>query len=255
MRLVASLLVTVAVFLPSAFAPAQPKPADKKDTPRPLLCIPLGVVPGVESKIVIRGQRLDAATEVRFGDVKATVKIVRKGKANVPAMMDAAKIGDTQLEVKVTLPADFAGKEAAFTVVTPAGESAPHKLLVDKTPTITEKEPNNGFKQAQAVKFPQVIEGAISQSQDVDVFRFDGQAGQQVVIEVFAARFGSALDSFLTLYNADGEILASNDDVDGTTDSRIETTLPKAGAYYISLIDANDTGSPVHVYRLVIHPK
>ena len=39
---------------------------------------------------------------------------------------------------------------AAFTVVTPAGESEPHKLLVDKTPTIAEKEPNNGFRQAQA---------------------------------------------------------------------------------------------------------
>ena len=170
-------------------------------------------------------------------------------------MQDAAKVGDTQLEVKVTLPADFAGKEAAFTVVTPVGESAPHKLLVDKTPTIVEKEPNNGFKQAQVVKFPQVIDGAIGQNQDVDVFRFDGQAGQQVVIEVFAARFGSALDSFLTLYNADGQILASNDDMEGTPDSRLEVALPKAGSYYVSVLDAHDSGGPAHVYRLVIRAK
>jgi hypothetical protein len=248
-------LLIALLFLPAALAPAQPKPPEKKDGPRPLVCIPLGVVPGVETKLTIRGQRLDTSTEIRFGDVKATVKIVNKGKANVPNMQDAAKVGDTQIEATVTLPDDFAGKEAAFTVVTPAGESPPHKLLVDKTPTIAEKEPNNGFRQAQPVQIPQVIDGAIGQNQDVDVFRFDGLAGQQVVIEVFAARYGSALDSYLTLYNADGQIIASNDDRDGTTDSRIEATLPKVGAYYVSVIDAHDTGGPAHVYRLVIRAK
>ena len=251
----AVLLVAVVVFLSAAFAPAQPKPPEKKDEPRPLVCLPLGVVPGVETKITIRGQRLDTATEIKFGEIKATVKIVSKGKAAVPNMQDAAKVGDTQIEVQVTLPADFVAKEAAFTIVTPAGESAPHKLLVDKTPTIAEKEPNNGFKQAQAVAFPQVIDGAIGQSQDVDVFRFEGKEGQQVVIEVFAARYGSSLDSFLTLYNVDGQIIASNDDIEGSTDSRIEATLPKAGAYYVSVIDAHDAGGPAHVYRLVLRGK
>jgi hypothetical protein len=249
------MFLVAAVSLTTAFAPAQTKPADKKDAPRPLICIPLGVVPGVETKITIRGQRLDNASEIRFGDVKATVKIVNKSKANIPNMQDAAKVGDTQIEAQITLPADFAGKEAAFTVVTPAGESEPHKLLVDKTPTIAEKEPNNGFRQAQPIQVPQVIDGAIGQNQDVDVFRFDGQARQQVVIEIFAARYGSALDSFLTLYNAEGQIIASNDDMEGTTDSRIEATLPKAGVYYVSVIDAHDSGGPAHVYRMAIRAK
>ncbi len=249
------LFLLTAALLTATYAPAQQKPADKKDSPRPLVCIPLGVVPGVETKLIIRGQRLDNATEIRFGDVKATVKIVNKGKATVPNMQDAAKVGDTQIEATVTLPADFADKEIAFTIITPAGESEPHKLLVDKTPTIAEKEPNNGFRQAQPIQVPQVIDGAIGQNQDVDVFRFDGKAGQQIVIDVFAARYGSALDSFLTLYDADGHIIASNDDSEGTTDSHIEATLPKAGVYYVSVIDAHDTGGPAHVYRLAIRTK
>jgi hypothetical protein len=244
------------LFLPLSVAPAHQIPPDKKDTPRPLVCVPLGVVPGVETKVVIRGQRLDAATEIRFGDVTAAVKITAKGKATVPNMQDAAKVGDTQVEATVTLPADLAEKEVPFTVVTPAGESAPHKLLVNKTPTISEKEPNNGFRQAQPVRVPQVIDGAIGQSQDVDVFRFDGKAGQELVIEVLAARYGSALDSYLTLYDADGQVISSNDDIDGTTtDSRIEATLPKAGVYYVSVIDAHDTGGPAHVYRLTVREK
>jgi hypothetical protein len=85
----------------------------------------------------------------------------------------------------------------------------------------------------------------------VDVFRFDGNAGQKVICEVFAARFGSPLDSILTLYHAKGGQLASNDD-EGSTDSRLEITLPKKGVYYLSLIDAHDQGGPAHVYRLVV---
>ena len=188
MRLVALLLVMVAMFLPATFAPAQPKPADKKDAPRPLLCIPLGVVPGVETKIIIRGQRLDSATELRFGDVKATVKIVSKGKANVPNMQDAAKVGDTQLEAKVTLPADFdwqgSGVHRCDARWREYAAPAARGQDADRCREGTEQR----FQTVQAVKFPQVIDGAIGQNQDVDVFRFDGQAGQQVVIEVFAAR-------------------------------------------------------------------
>ena len=69
------------------------------------------------------------------------------------------------------------------------------------------------------------------------------------------ARFGSPLDSMLTLYDADGRVVAANDDADGTADSRVEATLPRAGAYYISVVDANDVGSAANVYRLVIRAK
>jgi hypothetical protein len=99
-----------------------------------------------------------------------------------------------------------------------------------------------------------MIDGRIDQPQDVDVFRIEGQAGQKLVCEVLAARHGSALDSILTLYNAAGRVVATNDDHGGSADSRIEVALPEAGAYYLSLQDAHDQGGPAHVYRLVIQP-
>jgi len=100
-----------------------------------------------------------------------------------------------------------------------------------------------------------ILLGFPDTTQDVDVFRFDGKEGQAVVIEVFAARYGSPLDSFLTLYTADGQIVASNDDHAGSADSLIETTLPKSGAYYVSVIDANDQGGPAYVYRLAVRAR
>ena len=151
------------------------------------------------------------------------------------------------------MPADLNVASLDFVVVTPDGESALHHLLVNgEVPVITEKEPNNGFRQAQPVQVPQAIDGSIGQPQDVDVFRIEGQAGQKLVCEVLAARYGSPLDSTLTLYSAAGRIVASNDDHDGSADSRLEVVLPETGTYFLSLADANDQGGSAHVYRLVI---
>jgi len=232
------------------------KPPEKKDAPIVIVALPLGVPAGKGTKVMLRGLRLDTATEVRFKAAKASVRILSKGKAAMPDKQEAKHVGDTQVEIEVTLPADVPDGTAEFTLVTPAGESAAHKLLVEKSiPVIVEKEPNNGFKQAQPIALPQAVDGVIGQNQDVDVFRIEGKAGQRVVIEVLAARYGSALDSYLSLYDAAGRLLASCDDIEGSTDSRIEMTLPRDGVYFASVSDANDTGGPVHVYRLVVREK
>ncbi len=232
---------------------AQEKPIPKKEMPSVLVALPLGIPAGKTAKVTLRGLRLDTATAVRFKTMKASARIQSKGKAAVPDKQEAKSVGDTQVEIEVTLPADVPDSTVEFTVLTPAGESPPHKLLVEKSiPVIAEKEPNNGFKQAQPMALPQAVDGVIGQSQDVDVFRFEGKAGQRVVIEVLAARFGSALDSYLSVYDSAGRLLASCDDIEGSRDSRIALTLPKDGTYYVSVSDANDTGGVVHVYRLVV---
>ncbi len=228
------------------------KQPEKKAEPRVTVVIPLGAAPGQTSQLTVRGFQLDSASALRFQTVKAAVKIVSKGKAPVPDK-NPEKVGDTQLVVEVSLPADVPDGPLPFTVVTPAGQTKPHALLIEtKLPVIGEKEPNEGFRQAQPIQVPQVVEGAIERPRDVDVFRIEGKAGQRLRLEVLAARYGSALDSLLTLYDADGREVARNDDADGSLDSRIEVRLPRDGTYYIGLIDAHDTGSPVHVYRLVV---
>ena len=203
----------------------------------------------------MRGLRLDTVSEVRCREPGVRTKVLSKGKVGVPNQMDPNKLGDTQVEVEIKVPADFKGDAAHCVAVTPQGESPPHRLLVDRAPVLAEKEPNNSFRQAQSIAVPQVVEGRISQAQDVDVFRFEGKQGQQLILEVFAARHGSALDSVLTLYDADGRTLTVSDDIEGTSDSRIEVTLPKTGVWYVSVIDAHDQGGPTHVYRLSVRPK
>ena len=112
------------------------------------------------------------------------------------------QVGDTQVEAEVTLPPDYPNRTVTVSVLTAAGESVPHTLLVDRTAVVAEKEPNNGFRQAQPIQAPQEVRGGIDPSKDVDLFRLEGKARQQLTIEIFAARYGSALDSILTLYDS-----------------------------------------------------
>jgi hypothetical protein len=231
---------------------AQGKKPAKQVGPRALLALPLGVKAGATTRVTIRGLRLDTATEIRFPDGKATAKIVSKGKAPPPEKLAPGRFGDTQIVADVAVPGGARGPLLPFVVKTAAGDTKPHPLLLEtEVPVVAEKEPNDGFQAAQNIRLPSAVDGAISRPRDVDVFAFEGKAGQRVAFEVLAARYGSALDSILTLYGPAGTEVAGNDDSGGSLDSRLEATLAQDGVYHLSLIDAHDRGGPLHVYRLV----
>ena len=252
MNRIFTVLTAVALVLVIAQAPAQDKKGEKKETPKIVVAAPLGVSAGVKTKVVVRGLKLDTATEVRFFEPKVIAKVVKKEKVAVPNQQDPNRIGDSLVELEVQIPPEAAQPVLEFAIVTDKGESPPHKLLVNgELAPIAEKEPNNGLKQGTPVQIPQIVDGVINNAQDVDVFRIEGQAGQRLTFEVLAARYGSPVDSILTLYDDSGRIIAVNDDHNGTPDSRLEVTLPRTGAYALSLTDAHDLGGPQYVYRLV----
>lgn len=68
--------------------------------------------------------------------------------------------------------------------------------------SIGESEPNNAPGQAQPVKWPVVITGSIAAAGEADVFRFAARAGEELTLEVNAARAGSKLDSRLEVLDA-----------------------------------------------------
>lgn len=231
---------------------AQDKKPEKKEPPRIVVVTPLTIAPGKPTKLHVRGLRLDTVTEIRFQDPKITLRpqIKAKNKLTLSNKQEPTRIGDTQLDLELTLPADFFENSVTFVAVSPGGESPPHRLLLERAPPIAEKEPNNGFSQAQAIQFPLELAGTIDREQDVDVFRFEGQAGQRVVIQVLASRLGSPLDGVLALFDADGRILATDDDSAGKEDPRIDVRLPHAGSWFVSLLDAHDLGGAMYTYRL-----
>jgi hypothetical protein len=138
----------------------------------------------------------------------------------------------------------------------------PVTFAVDDLPECLEQEPNDTPQTAQPVSLPVIINGRIGHPGDVDVFRFTGKQGDQVVAEVVARRLGSPLDSVLKLTDAAGKQLAFNDDFEDKgaglethhADSYLTATLPADGDYFIILRDVQHKGGPEYAYRLRLSP-
>jgi Bacterial pre-peptidase C-terminal domain len=227
-------------------------PAQTKASPLVLVAAPLGVPAGTPTRVTLRGLRFDGATEVRCHHPKVLVKRLDGPKKIGVQKEMVTTLGDETVDVEVTVPDDAPPEFVTLAVVTPGGESPPHKLVVDDARVVVEKEPNDGFGTAQPLTLPATVAGAVQAPQDVDVFQFAGAAGQRVTCEVWANRLGSPLDASLTLYDAAGVALATADDTADSRDPVLTFTLPKAGTYFLALFDADDKGGPSHVYRLLV---
>jgi hypothetical protein len=236
------------------FAAAMPSFAQEKlEPPRVALASPLAIPAGQTTKVTLRGWKLDETTEVKPSSAEASIKILSKGKADVPNRQDAKQIGDTQVEIELAAPVGMAAGEISLMLATSHGETAPYALLIGgEHPLAAEKETNQGFRQAQQITIPQIIDGQIQAERDVDVYSFEAAQDQRLLVEVIARRRGSGLDGVLTLYDERGNIMASQDDAADSPDPRLEVSIPAAGRYFLSMLDAHDCGGPAHPYRLVV---
>jgi hypothetical protein len=240
-------------FLASAPATAQKKKGADPAAAKVFYAVPLVAAPGAKQKLVLRGKGLDAVKEVTVaGAGGAAVKVLAARKAAVPNNYPAERIGDSEVEVELTLPKD-AKPGVTLTAVGPKGPTEPYTLLIpDSLTSVEEKEPNDGYDAAQMIPVPCAVVGSVHQEKNPDVFQFTGKAGQKLRAEVQAARFGSPLDGILTLVDADRRVVAAVDDVAGSPDPVLAVTLPRDGTYYLTLIDAHDLGGAGFGYRLVV---
>jgi hypothetical protein len=243
------------LLLPTAPAAAQDAP-----TPTPAgirLVLPLAVRAGETVNLRVRGTGLDAATAAAVTARGASWQAVLKSKSKSapPSGVDAALVGDTEAVVVLNVPEDAATDEATVTIETPTGQATHSLPVAAKDRLADEAEPNNGFAQAQPLATGQAVRGVINGPRDVDVFRFTGRPGQRVHIAVVARSRNSALDPSVFVFAPDGTLLATADDSGESRDVAAEVILTQSGEHFLSVMDALDTGSELHVYRLTVEPK
>lgn len=143
-----------------------------------------------------------------------------------------------------------------------AGISNPMAYAVDDLHDCSEVEPNDTAARAQQIAPAIVVNGRISRPGDVDSFRFEAAAGEQIVAEVYARRLGSPLDALLRLTDATGRLLAWNDDHEDRSmglmthhaDSYLSFGIEQAGSYALHLSDVQGHGGDEYGYRLRIGP-
>lgn len=246
------LLLATLLFLTATSASQDKKQPAKIDPPRILHSMPLVVKKGEKQKLTLRGKGLATVKEIKIVGVDDVTAKVLAGKAvAVPNNYPGERIGDSEVGVEFQLPATARAGEVKLVAVGPGGESTPYTLLLrDELSVVLEKEPNEGFDQAQQVTVPCAIEGVVQSERDVDVFKFAGKKGEKLRIEIQAARYGSPLDAMLTLYDADRRVVDSTSET--SPDPIVNVTLPRDGPYYVSVMDANDLGGANFGYRLVV---
>ncbi len=130
-------------------------------------------------------------------------------------------------------------------------------FTVGNFPEIDEGEsadhPNNSIATATPVKSTPVVINGTLVGADRDFYRVAAKAGERKVFEVEARRCGSAIDPVLELYDAQGELLARNEDAPGIgVDSRVDYTFPREGNYFVMVRDARLSKQEQNFYRLRI---
>ncbi|MFT5523674.1 MAG: hypothetical protein ACI9HK_001622, partial [Pirellulaceae bacterium] len=78
-------------------------------------------------------------------------------------------------------------------------------------------------------------EDVIFAENDVDMYRIELLEADTVLIDVDAFTIGSALDSYIRVFDSNGFELANNDDDPDSTDSFLEFTAPLDGEYFIGV--------------------
>jgi hypothetical protein len=107
-----------------------------------------------------------------------------------------------------------------------------------------------------------IIRASISPYGDIDVYAFQGAAGNQVTAEIYAQRLtihgdptstDVFMDSFLEILDSTCARLTYNDDIISgvSVDSLISNyALPYSGTYYIRISDLRGDGRPDFIYEL-----
>jgi YVTN family beta-propeller protein len=136
------------------------------------------------------------------------------------------------------------------------GQTPVSVAIVARAPEISEREPNNELAQANFLDFGGdsvvVAKGAMTPAADVDVFAFEGRAGQQLIADVDAQALGTNIDLRLALLSASGEVIAENDDFDGSKDPYLSVTLPGDGRYFVRVQLARQVTAFQSTYELVL---
>jgi hypothetical protein len=152
----------------------------------------------------------------------------------------------------ITIPADASGRFPLFP--SRDGIHAPSPLWIKVSPlaSVNEAEPNAGIKDAsKAPDLPFAAHGIVGAELDNDFISFKAAKGENLTLKVFARDLRSPLDAVLSVRDAKGKNLASNDD-QGAPDPVLQWTAPEAGEYFAVIRDQLQRGGADFTYRLEV---
>lgn len=216
------------------------EPAKTNVKPTITLLEPQGVQRGVETRIKLTGSGLDTLTNVAFQGMQLRGQILPEARSN-------------EVWIKVTAAADLARGTYELSVKNAAGESGKVNVYLDDLPQLYLSKTSNAPSLLRTESLPVSFWGTLATAGSVDEFEFPVKAGETLVFDLAADRLGSkARNTVLTLVDARGAVIASNNGFNGGPDPLLAHTFPTAGPYRVRVSDAMAAASKEHFYRLSI---
>ncbi len=187
------------------------------------------------------------------------------GEGEVQLWSDAGqltcRVAEDRKSVTLSIPQEARRGVHWLRFFNEAGTSVVRPFVVGQIPEISEEEPNNVPDEAgQAEPAAVTINGVLQKSGDVDIYRIEVPAGKTLVASMQANQaLGSPMDSVLQLLDAQGTVVAQNDD-DHQIDPQIVYQVPADGVYYVRAFAfpsaPNSTiklaGAASYIYRLTL---
>jgi hypothetical protein len=211
---------------------------------------------GQTVRLSVAGDNLADAAEVLIsGAPGLSAKLVNPPQSKIAVESSGGGISAVtprdgkNLMLEIEVGAEVPLTERELRIATPSGVSNPLNLRVGHLPE-ARSEGKNTRETAQSLKLPVAVNGVLGTAAESHFFSFTAKKGERVVLEVFAARDGSKLDSSLAVLDKAGKELIRNEDAAGL-DSVVEFTAPEDGEYIAELRDFRYQGAGDYKYRLI----
>jgi hypothetical protein len=198
---------------------------------------------GIPKQIIVSGAPGVSAEIVPAA--ATTVKVESSG-AGITAV---APPQGKSLQVKLKVDDGAALTERELRLVTEDGVSNPLPLKFSHLPEV-DAAGKNSRESAQEIALPTAISGTLNKAAESHFFKFKANKDEHVIVEVFAHRSGSKLDSSLAILDSSGKELARSEDAAGL-DSVLDFAAPADGEYFVELRDFRYQGAGDFKYRLI----
>ncbi len=203
---------------------------------------------GSEVEVTVNGKNLDQAEPI-VTNGRIAVEVLEREALPVPDLklgegprgtgadiIDNAQPYRLRLKFAIAEDAPVGRHELMFR--TPIGMSNATPFDVLAAADVGEAEPDATDAEPQAVEWPTVIVGQIGKPGDVDRYRINAKAGQEIVCAVT----DTSLDTKMRLLDAAGNELAASRDFGSLTNDRLGYRVASDGEYIIELTDADLRG-------------
>ncbi len=203
------------------------------------------------------GDVVRISMEATSGDLDTHLTLLDEDN-DIVAENDDVERGNTDSLIEVELPADgiytIGASRYNFDDGDSAGEYVLTLELVDASSGDggAEDEGAAGSADVIVLEYGDAVEGEITDAQYFVLYSFEGAESDIVQISVEA--LDGDLDTYVALVDANGDIIAENDDARrGSTDSYLEFELPEDGIYTIIVTRYQfDEGSSTGVFSLTL---